>query len=80
MSLYCTNTHSFVRDMRVLIQNFNCEINYLYVNIIDFIKDFKREAREVDDEDITIMMVRDCLHNSESYEFIQILNQTLFFI
>ena len=80
MNLYCMNTQSFVRDMRALIQNFNCDINYLYIHIIDFIKDFKRESREVDEEDTTIMLVRDFLHNSESYEFIQILYRTLFFM
>ena len=77
---YCRNTNSFVRDIRGLIEYFNCDIQYLYTYVIEFIKDFKREAREMDEEDTTIMLVRDCLHNSESYEFIQILNRTLFFI
>ena len=28
--------------------------------------DFKKEAREFDEEDMTLLIVRDCLHNYES--------------
>ena len=54
---YFTNTQSFVRDIRTMTKYFNCEIHYIYIHIIDFIKYFKKEAREVDDEDTTIMLV-----------------------
>ena len=74
---YKTNTLSFVKDLIMLKKHFNFEISFIVKNVLEIIMNYKREAREFDEEDVTLLLVRDCLHNSESYQFQQILNGTL---
>ena len=68
---------SFARDLKTLSQTLRLDKDYIVDKIISVIMNFKKEAREFDEEDVTLLLVRDCLHNYESFTFQQILNRTL---
>ena len=74
---YKQRTVSFVRDFKTLEQTLHQNLEFIVGNVIPIIKNFKKEAREFDEDDLTLVLVRDCLQNIESFQFIQILNLTL---
>lgn len=74
---YKERTLSFVRDLKTLSKTLRLDTDFIVEKVISVIMNFKKEAREFDEEDITLLLVRDCLHNYESYPFQQILNRTL---
>ena len=74
---YKQRTNSFVRDMKLIVNTTGMEMDFVINNVVSMIKNFKAETREFDEEDITLLLVRDCLQNHESYHFQQILNMTL---
>ena len=54
---------SFVRDLKTLSSTLRLDIDFIKENVISVIMDIKKEAREFDEEDITSLIVRDCLNN-----------------
>ena len=66
-----------VRDFKTLSSTLRLDMDFIKENVLSVIMDYKKEAREFDEEDMTLLIVRDCLHNYESYPFQQILNTAL---
>jgi hypothetical protein len=76
---YKERTLSFARDLKTLSQTLRLDRDFIVDKVISVIMNYKKEAREFDEEDVTLLLVRDCLHNYESHPFQQILNRTLHF-
>ena len=64
LSPVCLNTGLSPLRSEVIYEKYCID----YIKVISVITDYKKEARKFD-QDFILLIVRDCLHNFESYLF-----------